>query len=257
MPREKLKVGLNSSALKEFGGFLSLEDVQPDFVELSLAEIRPEDWDNAVKKLEGVEITIHAPYQNSPVRETRIDFASFTGLKVAEKVLRFAGKVNASVVVFHCGDMKWNGKSVENVIRSLKELKSEVPVVVENLYSDESGNSRVGETPEEMLRILENTDVDMNLDVGHAYIASLQWRRGILEEFLDELKDYIAHMHVHNNFGIWSKPYDDHNPIFRGLIDYGKLRGKLRRTKARMAVLEIKRGTPEEVRQSMAFLRSF
>ncbi len=250
MPKERMRVGINSSALGKFG---YLRDTF-DFVELSIAELRPEEWENAVKAFKGVDLTIHAPYQNSPIKSTRIDLANNVGIKVVEKVLKFAEKVNGEAVVFHCGDYS-SSKCIENVIRNLRNLEkiSDVEIVVENLYTDECGITRVGETPEEMLKIVENCrSVSINLDVGHAYIASLQYRINLVDYF-KVLNGYVRHMHVHNNFGTWTVPYDEHNPIFRGLIDYGELR---RYIKCRRVVLEVKRGNREELVQSVSFLKS-
>ena len=255
MPREKLKVGINSSALLEFGGFLSLEEIQPDFVELSLADLRPDEWMVAVEKLKGFDISIHAPYQNSPVKETRIDLSNSVGIRMAKKIIELAEKVDAMLVVFHCGDAS---NSLSSLVKNLRKVeRGDTPVVIENLYTD--GVSRAGETPEEILSILENCRrAEANVDVGHAYIASLQRKRqGMVEEFFRELNGFVAHMHVHNNFGIWRRPYDEHNPLFRGLIDYGRLRSVMRKSGVRTAVLEVKNGSMDEIIQSLEFLRSF
>ncbi len=262
MSREKVMAGINSSALKEFGGFVSFYDVLPDFVELSLAELRIEEWNKALKKLRELEttITIHAPYQNSPVKETRIEMTTGRGMNVVEKVLKFSAAAKAETVVFHCGDIVGcYSKSFQNFLKNAKQLKklSEkygVTVVLENLYP-ECGISRMGETPEELLMAVE-CGLEVNVDVGHAYIASLHWRRDLLKEFFRTLNGSIVHVHAHNNFGIWSKPCDSHNPLFRGLIDYGKLRREIRKSGVERIVLEVKNGSLEEIRQSMEFIRS-
>ncbi len=252
------RVGINSSILWEFGGKFWLEEIQPDFVELSLAELHPEKWDEAVEKVKEYDLTIHAPYQNSPVEVTRIDLARNIGIKTAEKVLKFAEKVNAEAVVFHCGDVFRNCEdSLNNVIKNLKELekRTDVEILVENLYRDESGICRVGETPTEMLQIVESCKkVSVNIDIGHAYLSSLLIKNFEVNEFFKKLNGSIRHMHAHNNFGIWTIPYDEHNPIFRGLINYAELRKYIRRLDR--IVLEIKRGSLEEIVQSMSFLKN-
>jgi len=252
------KVGINSSALKEFGGFLSIDDVNPDFIEISLAETKMDEWEKLFEKVD-MPVTVHAPYQNSPVRETRIDLVSLARMDVVERVMELSAEAGAEVVVFHCGDVNCRyEKALENFRKNAELLGrlSEyygVCAVLENLYWQ--GVSRMGETPEELM-VAVDAGLDVNIDIGHAYIASLLRKRNLIGEFFDSLNGSIVHMHAHNNFGIWGNPYDSHNPLFRGLIDYGKLRKKIRRSKIRRIVLEVKNGTLEEIRQSMEFLRS-
>ncbi len=213
-----------------------------------------------MKEIHDVKYTVHAPYQNSPVEHLRINFAEINerNTKLMEKVLEICNRIDAECVVVHGGDAL-NGKALSNVIENLKVIcdtadKYGINVVIENVFTSEKGIKRVGETPEELLYIAEKVSKDnlgINIDVGHAFISS--FIHGIqIEDYFKILGDYIVHLHVHNNHGLHGNPWDEHLPLFSGLIDYTNLRNLL---KSRNVVLEVKNGSKEEIRASLDFLR--
>lgn len=69
-------------------------------------------------------------------------------------------------------------------------------VLIENIFEKD---------PNDMLRLInkiESNRVKINLDIGHAKLSGLN-----IEEWIKELKDYIAYIHFHSNNGL----YDQHN----------------------------------------------
>ncbi len=249
-------IGVNSRIVREFnpGGAVSAEEV--DLIELSLA-----DFDflrNGVvrkalelKELYDVNYTIHAPFQNSPVEHLRVKLSEIRkeNIDVMKKVFDVCEVLEAEKVVVHAGDVANSiEKSLKNVVRNLRELcriGRDFEVVLENLYT-ENGVRRVCETPDEILFVVDNASVEnlsVNLDVGHAYLVHRQ--TNIPLECFAELRDYVTHMHVHNNFGV----RDEHNPLNRGLIDL-----KVFKCRADTKILEIKNGTREEVLSSMSII---
>ncbi len=213
-----------------------------------------------VRELCDVEYTVHAPYQNSPVEHARVSLSEKKNRnqKSMGRVLEVSSKIGAECVVVHAGDVL-NSRSLANAIENLKVIcdiaaEYDISVAVENVFTDGNGVRRVGETPGGLLHICEGTareNLGVNIDVGHAFISSLMHNITI-EDYFELLEEYIMHLHIHNNHGLLHNPWDEHLPIFSGLIDYRALRRFL---KARNVILEVKRGRMEEIPASLDFLR--
>lgn len=251
-------IGVNSMIVKEFNpsGIVSAREVK--LVELSLADtdfIRNGLVKKAVrvKDMYDTEFTIHAPFQNSAIEHLRVKLSEIRpeNFKIMRKVFEVCDKIDARRVVVHAGDVIDNNmqKSLQNVVRNLREIckmGKDYEIALENLYT-ENGVRRVCETPEELKFVLENVNADnlcVNLDIGHAYLTHKQLNIPF-ESFFEELRDYIRHMHIHNNYGT----RDDHNPLNRGLID-----PKCINCKTDVKILEVKNGTREEVFRSMSMI---
>ena len=262
-----MRIGINSRVLKQFGGdgILSLSDTLVDVVELSLAEVdflrhRSEIVEHAleVKAIYGISYTVHAPYQDSEIERLRVDFGMKSSdiLEIMKAVLDVAYEIEADTVVIHPGDMH-NRRSFDNAIENIRIVAKfaedyGIMLAVENIYTNELGVRRVAELPGEMLRLVEEVAMDnvgVNLDVGHANISAMLHSRSIFEWF-ELLKDYVIHMHVHNNYGLNGTPWDKHNPIDDGTIDYAKID-----IKARNVILEVKRGERDAIINSLMFLK--
>ena len=259
----KMRIGINSIAVTEFGkGTVSAQEVE--LIELSLAEF---DFINngynviskaiELKNNYGIEYTIHAPFQDA--KSIRIDLTEKNekNLKVMKHVFEICNKLEVNYVVVHGGDVK-SQHYIENLVSNLREIckmASEYGIIIaiENLFTNEMGIRRAGETPQELLQIVERTRMDnlgVTIDVGHAYITAQQYGFNI-KEYFNILEDYIVHMHVHNNVGLKNEPWDKHLPITMGEIDFETLP-----IKADNVILEVKRGSRNEVLKSLEFLKS-
>ncbi|MFP3908965.1 MAG: sugar phosphate isomerase/epimerase family protein [Archaeoglobaceae archaeon] len=263
-----MKIGINSSALKKFENntLKSILD-ELDVVELSLANIDfLVEEDRVVqdaldlKESFNVEYCVHAPYQNSLVERTRIDLASLNGINIRlmEKVISISHNIGADPIVVHGGDY-CHAKSLCNVITNLRQVCKVaqdygINIVIENMFTNELNFTRIGEKPEDLVEIVEKVGMDnlgVNVDVGHAFVSSCMYDLEIIDYFR-VLRDYICHLNVHNNYGVWKKPWDSHLPLFNGLIDYGKLMEHL---KAEKMILEVKEGSLRDIYNSINFLR--
>lgn len=77
----------------------------------------------------------------------------------------------------------------EKIMYEVKEYKG--TILIENIFE---------ETPKmlkEYMQTLNMDNIKVNLDIGHARIS-----KAPLEEWISELKDYIAYIHLHWNNGI-------------------------------------------------------
>ncbi|HIP62731.1 MAG TPA: sugar phosphate isomerase/epimerase [Archaeoglobus profundus] len=257
-----MRIGINSMAVTEFGdGVVSAQEVK--LIELSLAEF---DFINngynvvskaiELKNNYGIEYTIHAPFQDA--KSIRIDLTERDekNFKVMKHVFEICNKLEAGYVVVHGGDVR-SHHYIENLVNNLRvicKMASEYGIIIalENLFTNEIGIRRAGETPQELLQIVEDVGMDnlgVTIDVGHAYITAQQYGFNI-KEYFDMLKDYIVHMHVHNNIGLKNEPWDKHLPITVGEINYNEIP-----IKADNVILEVKRGNRDEVLKSLEFLK--
>ncbi|HDL15837.1 MAG TPA: hypothetical protein ENH28_06790 [Euryarchaeota archaeon] len=129
-----------------------------------------------------------------------------------------------------------------------------IDIALENIFTDENGTKRVGETPQALLDICDRVSKDnlgVNIDVGHVFISSTIYNLKI-EDYFNTLRDYIIHMHIHNNHGIEKTPWDEHLPIFTGLIDYRELQHLII---GRNIILEIRSGSTDGISASLEFMK--
>ncbi len=252
--------------MREFNPCGSVSAGEVELVELSFADVNFVELERDITELcgivredAGVRYTVHAPYQNSPFSAFRVNLAGGTGrLEVVERALELAWKIEAEGVVVHAGDALCR-HALDNAARNLRRIGRVADaygmyVAVENVFTDEKGTRRVGELPHELLHLCELAGADcvsVNLDVGHAYISSMLHGCRV-ESYFEVLKGWIAHMHLHNNHGTALMPWDEHLPLFSGVIDYRKMRRHLR---ADNLVLEVKRGEAGELPSDIEFLR--
>ncbi len=76
----------------------------------------------------------------------------------------------------------------------------------------------LGRTADEMLELVDGTDMKVCFDIGHANT------NGQIEEIIDKLGDRIVHVHVHDNDGT----SDQHRTIGEGNIDFKKHLSRLK-----------------------------
>jgi len=94
-------------------------------------------------------------------------------------------------------------RSIEEIDRKLDDMH--LKIALENMPPD---NWSIGYDADELLSMIEDTDVGICLDVGHANIA------GTLDTFFR--KDIpILNVHLHDNYG----EFDQHLAIGEGIID--------------------------------------
>ena len=120
-------------------------------------------------------------------------------------------------------------KAVEMTKRSVVEIADfardqSVKVAVENLPANINGTCT---SAEELLRVLEGTDLEICFDMGHANTA------GQLDAFL-ALAGRFGNVHLHNNEGEW----DQHNAIDDGSADLVKVISVLRKSYKGNIVIE-------------------
>lgn len=269
------KIGINSPQIKEFGGEIDAREVE--IIELGLDRV-----DFLDKQIEeellfktadlassfGTEFTIHAPHIDSKIEGIKIDFSVSNGknFAVMEKVMDIASKIGAEHVVVHPGSQSSSKRCLNLNILNLINLcplakEHGVTLLLENMF-DRDGGNKIGVFPREIAHIVEMVDSEhlkINLDIGHAFIASNAYGLSLEDYF--ELGEYIYQMHIHDNFGILESEAamfgDRHLPLGLGKINFREVFKNIQKTNARNLVLELKNSTREETLKSLAHIRKF
>ncbi len=271
----KIKTGINSPQIKDFGGEIDAQEVE--IIELGLDKIDFLDKQNEEELLLktaylassfGIEFTIHAPHIDSKIEGIKIDFSSSSekNVTVMKKVIEIAAEIGAEYIVVHPGSQNGGKKCLNLNILNLIRLSTlaeehDITLLLENLF-DRDGGNKIGVFPGEMFHIIEmvgSEHLKINLDIGHAFIASNAY--GLSMEDYFDLSEHIYQMHLHDNFGILGSEAaifgDLHLPLGLGKINFMEVFKNIRKTKVRNLVLELKNSTRKETLKSLAHIREF
>ena len=179
---------------------------------------------NEIKGSYGMTYSIHAPIcdiniasVNDSVREASVDEMIRT--------MEHANKMGIKTITIHPGvhsmvlyDVK--DRSEELSRRSLRTIEkgAEEYGVVAAIENMPSFGIMMGRNPEELLGLLEGTDLRICFDIGHANTM------GAIDECIEAFGERIANIHIHDNVG----KNDDHMTIGEGNIDFVHVLSKLK-----------------------------
>ena len=199
--------------------------------------------DNDIKNIKALldslefNAVIHAPFSFnfllSPCKE--IFEASLNDIKITSKI---ATEIDAKLVTVHLGIVSAYQKNsfsglVSRAIRNLENISQEhgIDIAVENLDFKTGFKWGFPLTTEEM-RIVEDTELFVTLDTGHAFMRSVD-----IGGFLDTFRKKLRNIHIHDSNGEKA-----HLAIGKGDINFEKIFKKLRdigyRGPAHIEVLE-------------------
>ncbi len=191
-----------------------------------------------------IHIQVHAPLNdinlasiNPNIREASVE--------EVEKSIKLASMIGAEIVTVHPGLYSPLSFYCDNVLdiskRSLGRLMKtaedlDISLAVENM--PEMWLTLCSE-PEEMKEVLDDLNIDLCLDIGHAYTANR------LDDFLEFTP---INVHIHDNIGERDKPL----PLGEGHIDFGKVMKSLEDYKGNLVIEGRKL---EELIESKRFLK--
>lgn len=129
--------------------------------------------------------------------------------------INIAKELNMDYIVFHSQINPYlnepflrqlnNNQAKEFWDKILNETEYKGIILIENIFE---------ETPEmlkEYIQTINRPNIKINLDIGHAKLGKVK-----LEDWIEELKDYIEYMHIHSNDGL----YDKHHRLSKEEIDH-------------------------------------
>lgn len=192
------------------------------FYPYNVSEKQYNDYIEGVKsylKYQDFEIVCHLPYgrDNNLASLNNID-EIMTRLK---KGMDFARMFNVHKLTIHPGELDGTVSKEEAINLSIKHVmelveyanKYDMTIMIENLV----GSHELCLTKEEMLDYLShfNHQVMMTFDCGHCH-ASHTNNKTPINDFVIALKDYIAHLHLSDNYGTT----DEHQVLGSGTINF-------------------------------------
>lgn len=166
----------------------------------------------------GMRFQVHAPLSDvniGSVHEPMRD-AAMTEIK---GTVSWCRKLDIGLMTLHPGFVQGiafldKSKAVERTHQSVLELETfardnSVTIALENMPANINATCT---SPEELLRVLDGTELGICFDVGHANTT------GNIDTFLPLAHRFI-NVHLHNNGGQW----DEHNVIDDGSADVAKV----------------------------------
>jgi sugar phosphate isomerase/epimerase len=171
-----------------------------------------------------IQTSIHAPYfgdgPNYPP-ELMVDTASLgdTQYRLLNDSIMMAEKLGSSVVVIHPGRIDSNRKSsFDGMVSGLSRLAK--------VAEDTDPNNLCCQASEliEAIDRIGSPNLRATLDIGHANLTC-KGNAGRLRDFTRILKNYVVHVHVHDNEGHFTEKYwgDLHGAPGSGCIDFSVL----------------------------------
>ena len=168
--------------------------------------------------------SIHAPFNDINIASLNESVREMSVIELI-KIMNIAAEMNIKTVTFHPGlySMVVSGmeeKSVANAKRSLRTIdrmaqECGVRMCMENLPGFKFF---LGHTADEMMDLLEGTNLPVCVDIGHANTT------GQLDQILDATEGRIMNIHIHDNDG----KQDQHLTVGDGNIDFRHVLDKLR-----------------------------
>jgi sugar phosphate isomerase/epimerase len=187
--------------------------------------------------------TLHAPFMDlSPGAVDSGVRASTLGKFLA--VTEVAGLIKAKCVVFHSGYEKWKydhsmepwlGNSLEfwpQVIDAARDAGTRI--AIENIFEEDPGGLKL------LMEGIDTSVAGICFDTGHFNIFS----RLPLKAWMDQMKEYIIELHLHDNKG----DRDSHLPPGEGTFDFRQLYEFL---EGREVINTIEANSPEETMLSI------
>lgn len=161
---------------------------------------------------------VHAPLSDVNIGSV-YEPMRLAALKEVQETIALCHKLEIPLVTVHPGfvngiaflDRRKGLEKTKDSIKALSRFSNDqsVEIVVENLPANMNATCS---TAMELLEVLNEADVRMCFDMGHANTA------GQVDEFL-ELVARFGNVHLHNNEGQW----DQHNRIDDGSADLRKV----------------------------------
>lgn len=164
--------------------------------------------------------TVHSPFSdinisslNKSIRKESIRQVKYSIYAVNE--------IGGKVLTFHPGrhsaaTSKARESTKKILFESLKEISDYnkdfgVTIALENMPDTFITTMRVSQEVLEVLGQDQLSGIKHTMDVGH-----LETNNVDIEEYIHNLKDYLIHIHLHDNFG----EFDNHLPLGEGNINF-------------------------------------
>jgi len=227
MPFEDYQLKSKLLLLKEAG--IKYIEVKPKEGHFNYHDPKYLDEMSKEFKRNGIKIiSMHMPTHGADISLIE-EYGRVWSVREVEKTALALLRLGGEILVVHPGseieDEKARKARREKSEQSLEEILKfcehwGIKVVLENTLPGKTGDS----IPEilEIIKKFNSKNLGICLDTGHYNIASSLYNHSEVAECLPEIKDYLCHLHIHDNFG----KNDDHSLPYEGNIDWkGLIKG--------------------------------
>ncbi|AIZ57083.1 endonuclease 4 [Candidatus Methanoplasma termitum] len=180
---------------------------------------------NEIKGSYRIGCSVHAPICDINIAAVNERIRN-TSTEETIRTMEHANRMGIEMITIHPGTYSTSlgnvrDRSVEHSKSSLKEIERwayeyGVTAAIENMPSF---RIMMGQTPEELLELLDGTDLKICFDIGHANTI------GAIDRSIELFGERIVNVHIHDNTG----KNDDHLTIGDGSIDFARVLPKLSR----------------------------
>ncbi|MDR2794335.1 MAG: sugar phosphate isomerase/epimerase [Holosporaceae bacterium] len=220
--------------MRQFGICLETGDFieKPDFVDQILGLVKDGIYDFAQlivladsyagagaiirEKMLDIRTVIHAPFYDVDMGNRDLPESNLGKLKDAQK---FADLLYADIIIVHPG--KGDGEEyLRETIRQF-QLISDLRIAVENLPYNPHGRVLHGSSPENIKRIIDETECKFCFDLAHAICAANSLGRNVYDDFAqyNALRPSLYHL----SDGDFSATVDHHLHLGFGNYDIAKI----------------------------------
>ena len=237
---------LGASLLLNFQGLISIPEFinQISFMELTVAELVAEPPYCFIDSIDSrqreeialtaqnlaIELTIHATFSDINIAAINPNVRDFAVNEI-KKCIDFASEINSKLVTIHPGNYgavglsykekttEFNFESIEKIVNYAEEQK--IKIGLENMPTMPGEQFADRFSPKELSNIakkINNKYFGITWDVGHSNTMDY-----CLEEFYNNCKEHLIHLHLHDNDGPGEGWRDLHLELGKGTIKWAEL----------------------------------
>ncbi|OQY40804.1 hypothetical protein B6228_00930 [Candidatus Atribacteria bacterium 4572_76] len=221
MPLEDYQLESKLTLLKEVG--IEYLEVKPKEGHFNYHDSKYLDEMSKKFKKNGIKvISMHMPINGVDISLIE-EYDRIWSVREVEKTALALLRLGGEILVIHPGskikEEKTRKGRREKSEQSLEEILKfcehwGIKIALENTLPGKTGDS----IPEilEIVKKFNSKNLGICLDTGHCNITSSLYNHSGVVECLPGIKDYLCHLHIHDNLG----KSDDHSLPFEGNIDW-------------------------------------
>lgn len=166
--------------------------------------------------------SMHMPTNGVDISLTE-EYDRVWSIREVEKTILALLRLEGEIIVIHPGskiederERKKRRKKSEQSLEEILEFCEQwgIKIALENTLPGKTGDSMTEIL--EIVRKFNSNSLGICLDTGHCNITSSLYNHNGVIDSLKEIRDYLCHLHVHDNFG----KNDDHCLPFEGNINW-------------------------------------
>jgi len=229
MPLEDYQLENKLTLIKEAG--IKYIEVKPKERHFDFREPRYLDEMKRKFKKNNIEVvSMHMPINGVDISLIE-EYERVWSVREVEKTALALLRLGGGMLVVHPGSKikneKMRKKRREKSEKSLEEILNfcehwKIKIALENTLPGKTGDNIIEIL--ELVKKFNSKYLGICLDTGHCNITSSLYHHSNVFECLPEIKDYLCHLHIHDNFG----KDDEHSLPYEGNINWKEFLNSLK-----------------------------